>query len=104
MGIKKEPARAEKAEVVPIGDIISRPQEYVDREVTVEGKAIPGLAFEFVDEQPYLLKDSTGQIWVITRGFMPEEGKGLTVKGRVVAPYQIKGRRYEVVILEEDRR
>ncbi len=93
----------QKLTTVPIGDIMSTPERYTGKEVIVKGTVKVGLAFEFVDEQPYQLKDKTGQIWVITRGFMPEDNSTLTVKGKVRTPYQIKGRRYSVVILEEER-
>nr|NIV35598.1 hypothetical protein [Anaerolineae bacterium] len=56
---------------------------------------------EFVDEQPYLLEDGTGEVWIITREVMPPEGTKVTVTGTVRVPYQIKGRRYEVAVIEK---
>ena len=86
-----------------IADILRNPAAYEDRVVVLHGTATPGLAFEFVDEQPYLLSDGTGEIWVITRGTMPMQGAEVTVRGRVVTPYQIKGRHYEVAVIEIER-
>ena len=106
---KEEPLMQRQApavsrnETVPIGQILSSPDRFIDRTVTVEGTVSAGLAFEFVDEQPYRIQDKTGSIWVITKGIMPEDGSTVTVTGPVVSPYQIKGRRYEIVILEETR-
>ncbi|RMG73488.1 MAG: hypothetical protein D6710_03325 [Nitrospirae bacterium] len=101
-GRGKEPSK-ETVKVTPIGDIISSPERFRDSIVTLSGTAEPGLAFEFVNEQPYLLKDSTGQIWVITKGIMPKRGESVMVQGAVQSPYQIKGRQYDVVIIEIKR-
>ncbi len=100
-GMKETKEVSRKA--VPIGQILKRPDLFLDRPVTIRGTAHAGLAFEFVDEQPYRLQDNTGSIWVITRGTMPREGSTVVVTGRVVSPYQIKGRRYEIAILEDRR-
>lgn len=95
--------QVEKKAGLTIADILNNPAAYEGKEVTLRGRATPGLAFEFVDEQPYLLSDGTGEIWVITRGTMPMQGAEVTVRGRVVTPYQIKGRHYEVAIIEIER-
>lgn len=73
------------------------------REVIVQGKAKPGVAIEFVDEQPYQLKDETDEIWIVTTGIMPKEGADITVKGTVASPYRIKGRSFDVVVIEAER-
>ncbi len=95
--------KVEKRVGITIADILNNPAAYEGKEVTLRGIATPGLAFEFVDEQPYLLSDGTGEIWVITRGVMPAQGAEVTVRGEVVVPYQIKGRHYEVAIIEIER-
>jgi len=89
--------------VTPIGKIIERPGEFTGKKVTLRGEVEPGLAFEFVNEQPYLLKDTTGQIWVITSSVMPPKGSPVTIEGEVVSPYQIKGRRFEIAVIERKR-
>jgi len=89
--------------ITPIGKIIERPDEFTGKRVTIRGEAEPGLAFEFVNEQPYLLKDTTGQIWVITSSVMPPKGSPVTIEGEVVSPYQIKGRRFEIAVIERKR-
>ncbi len=83
--------------------ILSNPVSFDGKKVTLEGVATPGLAFQFIEEQPYQLDDGTGKIWVITTQEMPPEGARVRVTGVVVVPYQIKGRHYEVAILEEER-
>ncbi len=101
---EKAGPREREAKVVSIAAVLDRRDLYRGREVTVSGKVTPGLAFEFVNEQPYLLDDGTARIWVITKTVVPEEGSWVTVRGRVVMPYQIKGRRYDIAIVETERK
>jgi len=96
--------RIEKArDITSIARLLEKRDRYKEKLVVVSGRATPGLAFEFVNEQPYLLDDGTGQIWVITTGTIPQKGRIITIKGKVFMPYQIKGRRYEIVIMEMER-
>ena len=92
-----------RAQGLTVSEIVGNAAAFQGREVIISGEALPGLAFEFIDEQPYTLDDGTGRIWVITTGVMPAEGSRVTVRGTVRAPYQIKGRRFEVAVLESGR-
>ena len=76
---------------------------FKDKEVIVSGKVMPGLAFEFISEQPYQIIQGETLLWVITDKMAPKEGSFVTVRGRIARPYQIKGRSYEVALLEEER-
>ena len=98
-----EEKKPKKKEGLTVEEILSSPMKFDGKIVTLEGKATPGLAFQFIEEQPYLLDDGTGKIWVITTEEMPAENSYVRVTGKVVVPYQIKGRHYEVAILEEER-
>ena len=89
---------------VRIEDIIAGRESYNGKEVVVAGKVLPGLAFEFVSEQPYRIIQEESLLWVITGDVAPKEGSFVTVRGRIARPYQIKGRSYELVLLEEERR
>ncbi len=100
--LKKKQALTED-NIVKISEIIEKPGEYKNSIVTIEGTVEPGLAFEFVNEQPYLVDDGTGKIWVITKAVMPKKGQKVKVRGVVHTPYQIKGRRYKVAIVEVKR-
>ncbi|MCL7489044.1 MAG: hypothetical protein M8357_12830 [Desulfobulbaceae bacterium] len=86
-----------------IADILADKDGYRDREVIVSGKVMPGLAFEFISEQPYRIIQGEIMLWVITDDVAPREGAFVTVRGRIAAPYQIKGRSYELVLIEEER-
>ena len=86
-----------------VDDVASNRNKYLGQEISVSGVVEPGLAFEFVSEQPYRLKGGEHRLWVITRGLAPPENSFITVKGKLISPYQIKGRRYELVLLEENK-
>jgi len=88
---------------VAIASIIGDPAGYRGQEVIVSGKVLPGLAFEFVSEQPFQIIQGESLLWVITRGVSPSEGEFVTVRGTVASPYQIKGRSYQLALLEEER-
>jgi len=93
-----------KKEFIQIKKITSAPKKWDGKIVIIKGVAYPGLALEYVDEQPYLIKDETGEIWVITKGLPPATQSSVIVKGKVVVPYQIKGFHYDVAVLEIERR
>jgi len=92
---------ADRTPAVEVRRILDDPAAFAGRDVTVHGQALPGLAFEFINEQPYQLDDGSGVIWVVTSGTLPAEGVEVTVRGTVAVPYQIKGRSYDVVIREQ---
>ena len=100
--LKKKPSSTED-NIISISEILKDPQEYKNSIVTIEGVVEPGLAFEFVNEQPYRVDDGSGKIWVITKGVMPQKGQRVRVRGVVHTPYQIKGRRYQVAVVEVKR-
>lgn len=91
------------AGAVAVNDILADRQGFRGREVTVAGKVMPGLAFEFVSEQPYRIIQGESLLWVITNDIAPQEGSFVNVRGSIAAPYQIKGRSYDVVLVEKER-
>lgn len=94
-----EPAISELA----LGDILADLEAFRGRDVTVSGKVMPGLAFEFISEQPYRIIQGEVLLWVITNDVAPREGSFVTVQGTIASPYQIKGRSYDLVLLEKAR-
>lgn len=101
--ISPAPVTIEQETGVRIGEILADPQRFQQKDVVVFGKALPGLAFEFVGEQPYQVEQGNNILWVITTDIAPAEGSWVSVSGKVVSPYQVKGRRYEVVLIEKTR-
>jgi hypothetical protein len=86
-----------------LAEVLAKREALTGREVKVFGKVKAGLAFEFVSEQPYLLENGGVRLWVVTSGLAPEDGSWVTVHGTLMSPYQLKGRHYEVVLVEKTR-
>lgn len=92
-----------KADGISIADIIAGGDTYKDKGVIVSGKVMPGLAFEFISEQPYQIIQGESLLWVITDKTAPKEGTFVTVRGKIARPYQIKGRSYTLALIEVER-
>lgn len=97
------PPTGKPGDFLSVDDLFQDLPKYLNSQVEVSGVVETGLAFEFVSEQPYRLKGSANKLWVITRGMAPKEASFVTIRGRLVSPYQIKGRQYDLVLLEEER-
>lgn len=89
---------------IALDDILADKEAFSGKDVTVSGKVMPGLAFEFISEQPYRIIQGEALLWVITTDVAPREESFVTVQGTIVSPYQIKGRSYDLVLLEKVRR
>lgn len=100
VGEKRQAPEARSPQGIVISSLLEDADRYRGEEVTVSGKVTVGMAFEFVSEQPFQLDDGTGSLWVVTTGAVPGENQWVTVRGTVAAPYQIKGRRYDVALVE----
>lgn len=91
-------------EVLTIAQVVADKTVYLRKRVTVFGKvAEGGLAFEFVSEQPYALEHRGWRLWVITSEAVPRPGAWITVTGMLVSPYQMKGRHYDLALIEKQR-
>jgi hypothetical protein len=55
-----------------------------------------------MEEGFYVLKDSTGEITVVTRGALPAEGRTRIVRGKVETTFKVMGKALGVVIREGD--
>ncbi len=82
-----------------VSELLAGLDRYVGAEVRVFGQVRAGLAFEFVGEQPYQLAVGDARLWVVTSGPVPADGSWTTVRGVVRAPYQLKGRHYDAVLV-----
>lgn len=67
---------------VRIESVLSNPSAYSGKEITIEGEVTDRTAF-FGATRFFKLKDSSGEIIVITRRSLPEIKSSVTVKGRV---------------------
>jgi hypothetical protein len=81
-----------------IADIRNNPRQYADKEVTVSGE-VTG-TFSLVVVKYFTLRDSTGEITIVTRRPLPKEGERLKVRGTVREAFSI-GSESLLVIVEE---
>lgn len=84
----------------PIKEIIDNPRQYDGRQVTVSGEVTDVFALLVI--KSFTLKDSTGQITVITNRALPKPGSKMGVKGTVREAFAI-GDRQLIVIIEDDK-
>jgi len=73
-----------------IGDITSNPGNYLGREVTVAGEVVESLKLPLLPGG-YTLRDTTGQILVLTAGQPPLTGARVRVRARVESAATIGG-------------
>ena len=64
-----------------IKEILDKPDEYANKEVTVSGTV--NNPVNIVVLKYYEIEDSTGKIMVITKGSVPKEGSTRSVTGKV---------------------
>jgi hypothetical protein len=84
----------------PIGKILENPRDYADKTVTVSGE-VTG-AFGLLIIKYFTLKDSTGEIAVITDKPLPRTGTKLTVKGAVKEAFSLGDKSLVVIVENKD--
>jgi hypothetical protein len=84
-----------------IADIRNNPRQYAGKEVTVSGE-VTG-TFSLIVIKYFTLRDSTGEITIVTQRPLPKEGERLKVKGTVREAFSI-GSESLLVIVEEPER
>ena len=83
----------------PIRKILDNPRDYHDKMVTVSGEVAE--LFSFFVIKYFIVKDSTGEITVVTTRPLPQKGSRVMVKGTVHEAFSL-GDRQLVVIVEPD--
>ncbi|MBI2951064.1 hypothetical protein HYY27_03165 [bacterium] len=68
-------------EKATIGQVLSDPQRYADREVGVEGNVIQN--YSVLGRGAYQIEDGTGRLWVVSEKGVPRKGARVQVKGKV---------------------
>jgi hypothetical protein len=81
----------------PIKKILDNPRDYSGKTVTVAGEVTEVVGLVFV--QYFVVKDSTGEITVVTEKPLPRKGSKITVKGTVQQAFSI-GDKQLIVIME----
>jgi hypothetical protein len=80
-----------------IRKILDNPRDYSGKTVTVSGEVTEVVSLVFV--QYFVVKDSTGEITVVTERPLPRKGSKITVKGKVQQAFSI-GDKQLIVIVE----
>lgn len=81
-----------------IGEIKKNPRDFAGKEVTVSGEVTE--VFAFILFKSFTLKDSTGEITVVTSRTLPAKGQKLKVKGTVKEAFAI-GNQNLLVLMEK---
>ncbi len=79
-----------------ISDILGDPRTYQDKSVSVSGKVMSSFSLGF---KYYLLKDETGEIYIIPKGAVPKEGE--LVKATGIFKQKLKIGKRQISVIEE---
>lgn len=85
-----------------IGDVLKNPRGYAEKEVTISGEVTDVLSFVFI--KYFRVKDSTGEIVVVTERPVPNKGERISVKGIVKEAFSIGDQNIIVLIESADNR
>jgi hypothetical protein len=85
-----------------IGDITSKPEEFLGKEVTVTGEVTASAKLPFVPAG-YAVQDATGQMPVVTSGELPPTGAKVRIRARVEAGATIGGKALGIYLRETHR-
>ncbi|MBI5074553.1 MAG: hypothetical protein HZB62_05220 [Nitrospirae bacterium] len=83
----------------PIKKIIDNPRDYSGKPVTVSGEVTE--LFSLFVIKYFVVKDSTGEIIVVTHKPLPKKGSKITAKGTVQEAFSI-GDQQLIVIMEKE--
>ena len=83
----------------PIKNILDNPRDYSDRTVRVTGEVTD--TFSLFVIKYFMVKDSSGEITVVTTRPLPQRGSKITVKGTVHEAFSL-GNTQLIVIVEPE--
>lgn len=87
-----------------IGKITAEPDKFKNTQVIVYGEVAQKLPIPFFENAGYLLKDNTGEIWVLTkRVCLPEVGQRLKVTGIIEAGIRVGPKEFGLVLSEQSK-
>ena len=87
-----------------IGKITAEPDKFKNTQVIVYGEVAQKLPIPFFENAAYLLKDNTGEIWVLTkRAYLPEVGQRLKVTGIIEAGIRVGPKEFGLVLSEQEK-
>ncbi|HNY49726.1 MAG TPA: hypothetical protein PLV50_09890 [Smithella sp.] len=80
-----------------IGEIIKHPREYAGKEVTVSGEVTETFSLIFV--KYFVVRDDSGEIFVVTEKTLPAKGEKIKVTGNVQEAFSL-GTETSLVLIE----
>ncbi len=83
--------------ITKIGDINSHPRDYAGKEVTISGEVTETFSLFFV--KYFVVRDSSGEISVVTDRTLPAKGEKIKVKGSVKEAFSL-GTKTALVLME----
>ena len=81
-----------------IGNILDNPRAYMGREIAISGTVTERFSFFII--KYFLIRDSTGEIPVVTEQTMPAVGEQVRLRGRVREGFSLGDR--QVIVFEEN--
>ncbi len=66
---------------VTINKVLADPSRYRDRDVTLSGEVVE--SYSVTTRGAYRLKDSSGELWVVSNEGVPRTGARVEVKGKI---------------------
>lgn len=87
---------------IRIGDLISNPNRYADKEVTVTGTVAS--SFGLLGPGGFQVDDGTGTIWVLSDNYsVPSKGTKVAITGRVTEGINVGGRSFAVALRQTQK-
>ena len=74
---------------------------YKDQQISIRGTVTETLTVPGVKIGVYQIKDSSGQIWVVSSGQIPKRGETVQVKGTVSTGIEVLGKKFGTVIKQQ---
>lgn len=85
----------------PINRILENPRDYDGKTVTISGEVTE--VFSLLVVKYFVIKDSTGEITVITGKPLPRQGTKITITGTVQEAFSLGNQQVMVVIEKEEK-
>ena len=85
----------------PIKKILENPRVYDSKSVTVSGEVTE--LFSLIVIKYFVVKDSTGEIIVVTQKPLPQKGSRITVKGTVQEAFSLGDKQLIVIVEGEEK-
>ncbi len=83
----------------PIGKIVEKPRDYAGKTVTVSGEV--GDTFSLLVVKYFTVKDSPGELPVVTRRPLPKKGTHIEVRGKVEEAFAVGDKQLLVLVESE---